>query len=316
VSIPANGFSLAATISRPLAPVEAAATGGRKPAQVRLPAVILVSGSNPSERDEFVSGIPIFAQIANALADAGYLVVRYDERGMGQSGGRPESSTFEEFAADARAVFTYLSKRKDVDPKRVSVIGYGEGGWVALILAAREQRLAAVVLIATPAISGTELVLEQQRQLFERGGSAGPQQEAAIEQQKKILDAVMTGKGWDALTPDIRKRVDTPLYRSFLMFDPEQMINRTRQPILVIQPALDREVPAYHGDQIAQLSRSRIRARGTDFVQLPGINHLLARATTGDVSEYGTLPERSVSPAAILELSAWLNRTLAAPPAK
>ena len=66
-----------------------------------------------------------------------------DERGMGQSGGRAESATFEEFATDARAVFTYLGKRKDVDPKRISVIGYGEGGWVALIVAAREQRLAA-----------------------------------------------------------------------------------------------------------------------------------------------------------------------------
>ena len=315
VSIPANGFSLAATMSRPTAAAEPA-VAGRKPAPVRLPAVVLVSGSSPTERDEFVSGIPIFAQMANALADAGYLVVRYDERGMGQSGGRPESATIEEFATDARAVFTYLSKRKDVDPKRISVMGYGEGGWVALTLAAREERLAAVALIATPAVSGTELVLEQQRQLLESGGSTGAAQQAAVEQQKKILGAVIKGNGWDGLTPEIRRRVDTPLYRSFLTFDPAQMINRTRQPMLIVQPALDREVPAYHGDQIAQLARSRIRARGTEFVQLPDVNHLLARAKTGDVAEYGTLPERSVSPAAILEISSWLNKTLAAPPPK
>ena len=149
-----------------------------------------------------VAGIPIFAQLANALADAGYLVVRYDERGAGQSGGRPESATFEEFAIDARAVVTYLGKRKDVDPKRISVIGYGEGGWIALIVGAREQRLAAVGLIATPAISGTELVLEQQRQLFERSGTTGAAQQAAIEQQKRIFDAVITGKGWEGLTPE------------------------------------------------------------------------------------------------------------------
>ena len=317
MSVPANGFSLAATISKPVAPAEPAPVAGRKPAPLRLPAVILVSGSTPSDRDEIVSGIPIFAQLANALADAGYLVVRYDERGMGQSGGRPESATFEEFATDARAVFTYLAKRKDVDPKRISMIGYGEGGWVALIVAAREQRLAAVALIATPAVSGTELVLEQQRQLFERSGTTGPaQQAAAIEQQKSILDAVTTGKGWEKLPPDIRRRVDTPLYRSFLMFDPAQMIARTRQPMLIVQPALDREVPSHHGQQLAQLGRSRQRAKSTDFAQLAGVNHLLARATTGDVAEYGTLPERAVSPAAILELTSWLTKALPAAPAK
>lgn len=316
VSIPANGFSLAATISRPVRPTEPAAAPGRKPAPVRLPAVVLVSGSSPTDRDEIVSGIPIFAQLANALADAGYLVVRYDERGVGQSGGRAESATFEEFGTDARAVFTYLTKRNDVDPRRVSVIGYGEGGWVALILGAREQRVAAVGLIATPAISGTELVLEQQRQLFERSGTTGGAQQAAIGQQKQILDAVITGNGWENLTPDIRRRVDTPLYRSFLTFDPAQMIVRVRQPVLIVHPALDREVPAYHGEQLAQLGRSRPRAKGTDFVQLPGVNHLLARATTGDVAEYGTLPDRSVSPAAVLEVTSWLNKTLAAAPSK
>jgi uncharacterized protein len=301
VSIPANGFSLAATISKPAAP------------SVRLPAVILVSGSGPSDRDEMVSGIPVFAQIANELADAGYLVVRYDERGMGQSGGRAESATFEEFANDARAVFTFLTKRKDADPKRIAAIGYGEGGWVALILGAREQKLAAVVLAGTPAISGMELVLEQQRQLFERSGTTGGAQQAAVAQQKTILDAVVTGNGWENLTPDIRRRVDTPLYRSFLQFDPAQMITRVRQPLLILHPALDREVPMYHGEQLAQLGRSRPRAKATDFVPVPGVNHLLARAVTGDVAEYGTLPERRVSPAVTLELTSWLNKTL--PPA-
>ena len=312
VSIPANGFSLAATISRPVAPAAPAAIAGRKPTPVRLPAIVLLSGSTPSDRDEIVAGIPIFAQLANALADAGYLVVRYDERGMGQSGGRAESATFEEFATDARAVFTYLGKRKDVDPKRISVIGYGEGGWVALIVAAREQRLAALALIAAPAISGTELVLEQQRQLFDRSATTSAAQEAAVAQQKTILDAVITGKGWDTLPPDIRRRVDTPLYRSFLMFDPAQIIARVRQPMLIIQPALDREVPTHHGQQLAQLGRSRQRAKSTDFVQLPGVNHLLARAVTGDVAEYGTLPDRSVSPEAILEMTSWLSKALPA----
>jgi len=126
----------------------------------------------------------------------------------------------------------------------------------------------------------------------------------------------MTGKGWEELPPDIRPRVDTPLYRSFLMFDPVQAMARVRQPMLIVHPALDREVPAFHGEQLSQLARSRPRAKVTDYVQLAGLNHLLARATTGEVTEYGVLTERAVSPAAILEITSWLNKTLPPVPAR
>jgi dipeptidyl aminopeptidase/acylaminoacyl peptidase len=97
------------------------------------------------------------------------------------------------------------------------------------------------------------------------------------------------------------------------MFEPAQVIVNTRQPMLVIQPMLDREVPPYHGEQLAQLARSRQRSKPTEFVQLPGVNHLLARSTTGAVGEYGTLTQRTVSPAATLELTSWLAKALAPP---
>ena len=173
VSIPANGFSLAATISKTR---RCGPAGSRRPGEsprrcgcrpscwCRDPARPTATSSSPAFRSS--------PQLANAFADAGYLVVRYDERGAGQSGGRQESATIDEFAVDARAVVAYLLKRRDVDPKRISLIGYGEGGWIALLVAAREQKIAAVGLIATPSTPGTELVLEQQRLLFERGGTS------------------------------------------------------------------------------------------------------------------------------------------------
>lgn len=313
VSIPANGFSLAATISRPAKPASAPASPNA-PADrpIRLPAVVLVSGSTPTDRDEFVSGIPIFAQLANAMADAGFLVVRYDERGTGQSGGRQESATLDEFAADARAVVTFLSRRRDVDPRRIALVGYGEGGWISLLVGAQDRKVAAIGLIATPSITGAELVLEQQRALFERsGGAMTPAQQASVAQQKQIIDAVITGKGWETLALDIRRRVDTPLYRSFLVFDPAKTLTRVRQPLLVLQPMLDREVPPHHGDQLAKLGQSRPRASTTALVQLPDVNHLLTPATAADI-EYGTLSQRSVTPAAARELASWLGTTLAA----
>jgi pimeloyl-ACP methyl ester carboxylesterase len=301
VSIPGNGFGLAATLS--------------KPTQMgaRLPAVVLVSSSSTADRDEIVAGIPIFAQLATSLADAGFIVVRYDKRGTGQSGGRPDSATYDDYSADLRMVVAYLAKRKDVDPKRVALMGYGEGGWIALSTAGKEPRVSALAVIGTPSAKGVDLVLERQRQLFEGTGTSAAAQEKAVDQQKTIIDAVMSGKGLDAFPPDIRRNIDNPLYRSFLLFDPAQALAKTRQPLLVVQADLDKEVPTYHGEQLAQLGRSRLKAGPTDFVHLPGLNHLLARAQTGSVSEYGALTERAISPAAVLEISAWLKKTLAPP---
>ena len=117
----------------------------RQPAQAsaaRLPAVVLVGGSGPTDRDGIAYGIPILGQIAGALADAGYIVVRYDKRGIGQSGGRAESASLADYAEDLRAAVKMLADRKDVDPKRIAVVGHSEGGDVALMAAAKDKRIA------------------------------------------------------------------------------------------------------------------------------------------------------------------------------
>ena len=116
VKIPANGFRSSARSQ----PANAAAK--------RLPAVVLVGGSGPTDRDETAFNIPIFGQLADALADAGYIVLRYDKRGVGQSGGRAEAATLADYADDLRAAVKFMSERKDVDPKRIAVLGHSEGG--------------------------------------------------------------------------------------------------------------------------------------------------------------------------------------------
>jgi hypothetical protein len=112
VRIPGNGFNLAGTLSQP---------SGTPPAESRgrFPAVVLVGGSGPTDRDETVAGLPIFGLLAGPLADAGYYVLRYDKRGVGQSGGRGETATLQDFAEDVRGAVKFLRERRDVDPKRI-----------------------------------------------------------------------------------------------------------------------------------------------------------------------------------------------------
>ena len=156
---------------------------------------MLVGGSGPIDRDGNVAGIPVYGQLAHALADAGFLVLRYDKRGIGQSGGRIETAGFAEYAEDLRAAVKFVADRKDVDPKRIAVLGHSEGGAIALVAAARDKRIAALVLLAAPGVSGSDLVLAQQKHLLDRSNLSDADKQARIDLQKQIHEAVITGKG-------------------------------------------------------------------------------------------------------------------------
>ena len=161
VFINSLGFTIAATVTPP--PTAAA----------RMPAVVLIAGAGSSDRDETVANVPIFGQLSGDLSKAGYFVVRYDKRGVGQSGGRAESATLQDYADDAVQVVEWLSKRKDIDPKRISLVGHGEGGYVAMLAAARAgDKVAAIALVASPGTSGRELVLAQQQHALERSSDS------------------------------------------------------------------------------------------------------------------------------------------------
>jgi pimeloyl-ACP methyl ester carboxylesterase len=300
VTIPGAGFNIGATLTRP----RSAAAGAK------LPAVVLHGGSGVSVRGGTVAGIPTLGQLAGALADAGFLVVRYDKRGYGQTGGRAESATISDFADDMRAVAGWLEDRKDVDSKRIAVVGHSEGAWVALLAASREKDIAAVVSLAGPASTGAELVLEQQQHGFDLANAAAPDRAAKVAAQQQLNAAVLTGKGWEGIPEAIRKQADTPWFQSLLAFNPAQVVDGLRQPLLVVQGALDRQVPVEHAERLAQLARSRGKSKVVDVVTVPGVNHLLVPATTGEVAEYGSLPDRNISRQVSSAVAEWLTRTM------
>ena len=279
------------------------------PRGTRLPAVILVAGASDVDRDETIAGVPVFGQLASALADAGFIVVRYDKRGVGQSGGRNESVTLNDYAEDVRAVLKGLRKRKDVDPKRVALVGYGEGGAVALVAAQKDDDVAAVVLLAAPGVTGADLVLEQQARALAKMSIPDADKQAKIDLQKKINEAVLTGRGWDGVPPAIRKQADTPWFQSFLTFDPVKVVPKVKQPILMVTGALDREIAPENARKLETLARGRKKAapQGVRLVELAGLNHLFVDATTGEVDEYGRVPDKTVSSQLPAAIAGWLN---------
>jgi pimeloyl-ACP methyl ester carboxylesterase len=309
IQIPSNGFNLLGTLSKPSAAPDAASRKGPK-----LPAVILLSGSDPTDRDEIVAGIPILGQLSTRLADAGYIVVRYDKRGFGQSGGRAESVTVEDYAEDAIAAMRFLERRRDVDSKRIALVGYGEGGAVAAVASSRTGKVAAIVLVAAPGVGGAELVLDQQRQLLTQMKVSDAERQAKLQMQQAIQQAVISGTWPDSIPTEMRRQADTSWYRSYLLFDPEKTLKKTKMPILVVHGELDRQILPSNADRLAEIGAARKGKAGqaVKVVKVPGVNHLLVAAKTGEADEYERLPDRTINADVVSAITTWLASTLGA----
>jgi pimeloyl-ACP methyl ester carboxylesterase len=273
--------------------------------------VILLAGHEAPDRDMIAPGVPALGQLAGSLAEAGYVTVRYDRRGSGQSGGRSESATMTDYADDVRVVAKWLADRKDVDSKRIAVLGHDEGAWVGLLAASRDGRISGIISLAAAATRGVDVALEQQQLQLDRMRVTPDVREARVTLQKQIHAAVLTGKGWEHIAPELKRQADTPFFQSFLLYDPAKVIDGIDAPILVLHGELDREVPVAHADKLAMLARDG-DSKAVELVNVRGVNHLLLPAVTGETGEYPLLSDRTISKDVLASVVAWLDRTLPA----
>jgi len=287
VTVAANGFNLAGTLTTP------PGVAGR----LRQPAVLLVGGINPSDRDQVISGLPVFAELARGLADSGHVVLRYDRRGAGQSGGRTETATVADYADDIVSAVRWLSKRKDVDKKRIVVAGYGDGAAAALIAATRNKEIDGVITIGGAGTRGADLILERQQRVLDALKLPPEERQNRIELQKKIHAAVISGTGWDGVPPAMRRQADTPWFRSVLTFDPAQTMTRVKQPILILHGEADPNIPASEADRLSLLASARKKVVAPEVVKVPGATNTLAAAG-----------EKAINPTFLTAIADWIKK--------
>jgi hypothetical protein len=204
-----------------------------------------------------------------------------------------------------------LARRDDVDSRRIAVAGHSEGGAIAMIAAAREKKIGSLILLDANGTSGADLVLEQQQRELDRLKLSDAEKAQKIALQRQIQAAVVSGNGWETVPEDMRKLADTPLFRSLLLFDPADVMPQIKQPILIIQGDLDTQIPPHHADKLGDLARARKKGAGpVEVVHIPGINHLLVPATTGEVAEYEQLKEKAITPKVATTIVDWLKKEL------
>ena len=288
-----DSFTLACTLTRP------------KGVRGRLPAAVTITGSGSQTRDEelwpLLQGYRLFGEVAEGLGRAGIAVLRCDDRGAGGSGGHAESATTADLAGDTRAQVRWLRAEAGIDPARIALIGHSEGGMIGPMVAAEDARIAAVVIMAGPAKNGVEVLVDQVQWPIRTAAGLTP--EARDSQLAEAARAVR------ASAPSI------PWLQWFRTYEPLPTIRRLRQPVLILQGALDRQVSAGQADTLA----ATLRAAGNRRVALevyPRLNHLfLPSSSDGSPAEYPSLTDTRI-PAAVLDrLTGWLASVLRAVPA-
>jgi fermentation-respiration switch protein FrsA (DUF1100 family) len=283
-------FSLAGTLTVP--------KRGQRP----FPAAVMITGSGLEDRDEnlwpLVRGYRPFRQIAERLAEAGIAVLRVDDRGFGGSGGDAGEATTADFAGDVAAEVAWLRRQPGIDSLGIALIGHSEGGVIAPMVAARDPRVAAIVLMAGTAKNGVRVLVDQAVGPIERAPGLAAPRRAALEAEAARAVEADTAPA-------------SPWMRWFRSYDPLPTARLVRQPVLILQGAVDRQVSAGQADTLAGAMREAGNRDVTERV-FPHLNHLfLVSPTDGSPSEYPALKDTLLPRDVLDTIADWLARRLA-----
>jgi pimeloyl-ACP methyl ester carboxylesterase len=280
-----------------------------------FPAVVLVSGSGYQDRNEELMEHKPFLVIADALTRSGIAVLRYDDRGVGESEGSTQDNTTQDLSYDAQAALHYLKSRHEIS--HAGIAGHSEGGAIAFIVAAREPECDFVISLAGPGVSGDKVLSSQQRAIYSTSGIPAAQVEQIVAANRALFDIILASEENDAalrakieaMMPGqeaaVDQLLDTWMYH-FIKYDPREDIAAVKVPLLALNGTKDVQV-------ICDLNLNAIGAANPNakIVKFDGLNHLFQHCTTGLPTEYGNI-EETIAPEVIDEIVGFIATFAAA----
>ena len=315
-----KSFSLSATLTLPDSPGV-------------FPAVILIAGSGPNDRDETLYGHKPFLVISDHLTRNGFAVLRYDKRGVGKSTGNFDKATLRDFADDATMALNYLRQRKEIDNLKIGLLGHSEGGIVAPMVASVEKEVRMMVLMAAPGITGIEVVLDQNEISMRQQAMEPGTIEKLQMLNREMFESLLSWDGsenhrtalrdkllhlWNQLPILLKMKINKesylrsqfnamikPGYRSFLAVDPASYLEKVSCAVLAVNGENDLQVTAEKNLTAIKKALGKGGNNGTATKVYPGLNHLFQESTTGRVDEYAKITQ-TISPEVLSDITNWL----------
>lgn len=293
-----------------------------------FPAVVLITGSGPQDRNEALLGHQPFLVLADYLTRRGIAVLRADDRSVGGTSKGGPNDTTENFADDALAGVEFLKTRKEINPKKIGLVGHSEGGMAAPMAAAKSDDVAFIVLMAGPGILGEKLLVKQIGLIsaaecdkeVELSMAESQRLFALVSQERdpgvarqRLAEAVT--KGAEAAKKRLESQLKaaevqtslfaTPWFRNFLSYDPRPTLMKVRVPVLAINGEKDLQVPAKEDLEAIEQALKDAGNRDYKIVLLPNLNHLFQTTKTGAPSEYAEI-EETIAPIALQTIGDWI----------
>ncbi len=299
-----------------------------------FPAVVLISGSGPQDRNSEIFGHKPFLVLSDYLTKQGIAVLRYDDRGTGKSEGVFKSATSLDFAEDAEYAFKFLTDQKRINTSKVGLLGHSEGGMIAPMISAKNKNVAFEILVAGPAIPIDSLMYEQLEMTLKAAGTP----DAAIKAQLKFNhrlfnylkskpDYATANAGLDSFIKvtliteidhdttgysktlkeqqQMLHAIVTPWFHYFINYVPDKNLSKIMSPVLGIYGGKDVQVAAISNAIALQTILSRSGIGGFKVHTFPDLNHLMQHAGTGAVTEYGQI-EETFAPEVMEMITTWI----------
>jgi len=315
------GITLAGTLTLP-------------PGKGPSPAVLLISGSGPQDRNETIYNHHPFLVLADYLTRQGIAVLRVDDRGVGESTGDFSQATSVDFASDVLAGIEYLKTRKEINPEQIGLIGHSEGGLIAPMVAVKSPDVAFIILMAGTGLTGEE-ILYLQGALISRAMGVSEEDIAKNRQfNEKIFSLIKEEKDkktieeklrqmfmedWAELNEEEKSRIGdpevfleaqlksllSPWLKFFLTYDPKPTLNKVKCPVLAINGEKDLQVPPKENLSAIEEALKVGGNQNYTIIELPNLNHLFQTAQTGLPAEYAKI-EETISPVALKIISDWI----------
>ncbi len=290
------------------------------------PVVILITGSGPQNRDEEMKifNHRPFLVLSDFLTRKGIAVLRYDDRGVGESQGQFKGATTADFATDVIAAIHYLKNRKDLHFSKIGLIGHSEGGLIAPIVASQNKAVDFLVLLAAPGVDGATVLTSQKEKLQKLSGISNAIIEADKKQTEKIYHIINTVKNIETikiklqkllqndtnLTDDIKKRMiasyTDPWLVYFIKSNPKKYLKKVTCPILALNGSKDLQViPDINLNGIKEATKKN---KHVTVKEIKGVNHLFQPCITGNIDEYANI-DVTFSPQVLQIITDWIAKT-------